>query len=237
MGQRKNLRNMRRLSRDLKRYTSQGLLSWAFATYGDRVVLTSSFGAQSATLIHLACQMNPDVRVVFLDTGFHFPETYEFVETLRKRFDLNLEVFGPTPDELEQSKERLARGKTAQCCDLAKVKSMERALDGAECWIAGVRRRQAMTRNRLKLVEEYASGIVKVHPIAYWKNRDVETYMMEHNLPHHPLWEKGYTSIGCEPCTRRPILGQGLRSGRWAGVQKTECGIHTFLSKSEGSQA
>lgn len=238
MGRRKNLRNMRRLSRDLKRYTSQGLLSWAFATYGDRAVLTSSFGAQSATLIHLACQMNPDVRVVFLDTGFHFPETYEFVETLKKRFDLNLEVYGPTPEELAQAKERLANHKTSQCCDLAKVSSMERALDGAECWIAGVRRRQAITRNALKLVEEYDNGIVKVHPIAYWKTRDVETYMMEHNLPHHPLWEKGYTSIGCEPCTRKPILGQGLRSGRWASAQKTECGIHTFLgNKSESTQA
>ena len=231
VGARRNLRNLRRLSRDIKKFTSQGILSWAFATYGDKAVLTSSFGAQSAALIHLATRMNPDVPVVFLDTGFHFPETYQFVDYLKERFRLNLRVFRPTDQELAEAGARLESGKQGECCDIAKVRCMQRSLEGVECWIAGVRRRQAITRHAIRLFEELEDGMVKVHPIAYWKNQDVETYLMENGLPHHPLWEKGYTSIGCAPCTRKPLLGQGLRSGRWSGLQKTECGIHTLARK------
>jgi phosphoadenosine phosphosulfate reductase len=231
MGRRRNLRNMRRLSRDLKKITSQAFLTWAFDSYEGKVALTSSFGGQSATLIHLATSVFPQVPVYFIDTGFHFPETYEFVDHLTQRFKLNLKVFRPSGEELAEARRRLAKGSPGQCCELSKVRCMERALEGLECWIAGVRRRQAITRYSARIIEEYENDIVKVHPIAYWSHKDVEAYMAEFDLPHHPLWEQGYTSIGCAPCTRKPILGQGRRSGRWAGVSKTECGLHTFMKK------
>jgi phosphoadenosine phosphosulfate reductase len=227
MGNARNLRNLGRLSRDLKRITSEGILRWAFDTYSGKVALSSSFGAQSAVLLHMATRIQPDIPVVFLDTGFHFSETYEFVDTMTKRLSLNLRVFRPTDDELAQARERLAAGRPGQCCDLAKVSCMNRALQGLECWIAGLRRRQAITRRRVRLIEQTRDGVVKIHPIAYWGHRDVEAYLAAFDLPRHPLWERGYTSIGCEPCTRRPLLGQGLRSGRWAGLAKSECGIHT----------
>jgi phosphoadenosine phosphosulfate reductase len=110
---------------------------------------------------------------------------------------------------------------------------MQRSLEDVQCWIAGLRRNQASTRKGVKVVEQYSEGLVKVHPLANWTSKEIYQYMQKHGLPFHPLWEKGYKSIGCEPCTQLPLPGQDDRSGRWAGVDKTECGIHTFLKKTE----
>ena len=108
---------------------------------------------------------------------------------------------------------------------------MKQSLEGLACWIAGLRRNQGTSRKDIKIIEEYGTGLVKVHPLANWTAKEIYGYMKKNDLPFHPLWEKGYTSVGCEPCTSLPIPGQDERSGRWAGSDKKECGIHTFMNK------
>ena len=110
---------------------------------------------------------------------------------------------------------------------------MQRSLAGLTCWIAGLRRSQGDTRKDIKIVEEYQSGLIKVHPLAHWSGKQLYAYMTQHSLPFHPLWDKGYTSIGCEPCTRLPLSADDERSGRWAGLEKKECGIHTFMQQKQ----
>jgi len=212
--------------------SAQEILEWAIKTY-PKVGLSSSFGAESALLLHMATQIKPDIPILFINTGFLFKETLEFKETLKKKFNLNIREF--KADEKSQAlvRERLKdKSKNdGTCCDAAKVELMQRALEGLDCWIAGLRRNQAVTRKDIRIVESYEGGLVKVHPIANWSSEQISDYMKKYQLPYHPLWTKGYRSIGCEPCTTLPIPGQDDRSGRWAGTEKTECGIHTFMKK------
>lgn len=213
----------------------QEILTWALKTYESKAVLSSSFGGQSAALIHMAVQIEPNIPMVFIDTGFLFKETHLFVEELKKRFHLNLRTYrASAPQKAVTQKYLDTRSeRVGLCCDDTKVALMKESLEGVSCWIAGLRRSQGAGRKDIGIVEEYQSGLVKVHPLANWSGKQIYGYMKEHGLPFHPLWEKGYTSIGCEPCTSLPTAGGGERSGRWAGSDKTECGIHTFLEKKQ----
>jgi len=222
--------DINQINEKFEKAAPQEILSWAVKTYSPKAALSSSFGAQSAVLLHMATQIDPRIPILFIDTGFLFKETYAFAEELTRRFKLNLKTFRPSEEALADSRERLKTNRFA-CCDKTKVECMERALKGVECWMAGLRRGQSESRKNVKIVEEYRSGLVKVHPIANWTSQDVQEYMKKYDLPYHPLWEKGYTSIGCEPSTTKPLAGQDERSGRWAGSDKTECGIHTFLKE------
>jgi len=221
-----------KLNGEFEMKTPQDIVSWAVKQFKPHMALSSSFGAQSALLIHMCTQIDPEISVLFVDTGFLFKETYEFAEQLKQRFHLNLKIFRPSEKNIAMTKERLKNG-DPRCCEDGKVEAMQNSLEGVKCWIAGLMRGQAESRKNVKIVEEYESGLIKVHPIATWTLKDVHAYMTKYNLPYHPLWEKGYTSIGCEPCTRKPSAGKDDRSGRWAGHAKTECGIHTFMKKKE----
>ncbi len=234
--------NIQETNQKFESATPQEILAWAIKTYSPKVGLSSSFGGQSAALIHMALQIDPKIPILFLDTGFLFKETLAFVETLKKQFNLNLRTFRASPDQMKVTKKNLesrpglppeASAKGGICCDDTKVALMEKSLEGLDCWIAGLRRSQGATRKDIRIVEKYDSGLVKVHPLANWSGKQIYSYMKEHGLPFHPLWEKGYTSIGCEPCTSLPTAGEGERSGRWAGLDKKECGIHTFLEKKD----
>jgi phosphoadenosine phosphosulfate reductase len=154
------------------------------------------------------------------------------VELLQKKLNLNLREFKATPEEIDVTRKNLATrtDRSGICCDDSKVACMQRSLKGLSCWIAGIRRNQGPSRKNIEIIEEYQSGLIKVHPLANWTVQQLYAYMKANDLPFHPLWEKGFTSIGCEPCTVLPT-GDGERSGRWAGLAKTECGIHTFLQK------
>jgi phosphoadenosine phosphosulfate reductase len=209
--------------------TPQEILAWAIKTFSPGVGLSSSFGGESAGLIHMAIQIDPTIPVLFLDTGFLFKETHAFKDALQKQFHLNIRTFKASPAQIEQTKKNLlTKAQTGLCCDDAKIDLMTQSLKGLTCWIAGLRRNQSSTRKNIKIVENYADGLVKVHPLANWTSKEIYGYMKQHNLPFHPLWEKGFRSIGCEPCTQPPLPGQDDRSGRWAGLEKTECGIHTY---------
>lgn len=227
-----NEQELNQLNSKFEKASPQEILAWAIGAYPGRVGLSSSFGAESAGLLHMATQIDPKIPILFINTGFLFKETLEFAETLKKRLHLNLREFKASPQQIAETQKKLQdpHNVIGSCCDEAKVSLMQASLEGLGCWIAGIRRNQSSTRKDIKIVESYQEGLVKVHPLANWTSKELYQYLTAHSLPFHPLWEKGYTSIGCEPCTRLPLPGQDARSGRWAGIDKTECGIHTFLS-------
>ena len=208
------------------------MVSWAHETFGDRLVMTSSFGAQSAVLLHLATQVVEDIPVVFIDTGFHFPETYRFVEDLTQRLSLNLRVYQSplSPARMtalygrlwEQGQEGLDRYDR-----IRKIEPNERALRdlGARGWLAGLRREQTEFRKGLLNVQKRPDGIYKIHPILSWTTRDVHEYLKAHDLPYHPMYEKGYRSIGDWHSTRSTSPDTPEREGRFLGL-KQECGLH-----------
>ena len=204
------------------------IIRWAVDTFRPAVAVTSSFGADSAALLHLAVQVDPKINIRTVDTGLLFPETYQFMEELRKRLQLNLTVVKTRLDveRFKQERAHLPVGHPDFCCSEYKVEAMERALAGLRCWITGISRSEAKTRANTPIVEVLATGVTKVAPLAAWTPKDYQAYLAAHQLPRHPLWSQGYTSIGCWPCTQRPVDSTDPRSGRWAGQDKTECGIH-----------
>ncbi len=195
------------------------VIGWAVEIFGAGVSLASSF--QDCVIIDLAAKVDPGIEVVFLDTGFHFPETLEYVEEVRRRYDLNLRVVGP-----EVSPSTWPCG-TEWCCQVRKVEPLNRALQGKEAWITGLRRVDTPERADAPVVGWDASrGMVKLNPLAAWSDEEMASYMAEHSLPRHPLASRGYVSIGCAPTTTPVRPGEDPRAGRWRGTGKTECGLH-----------
>ncbi len=215
-----DLAELARVAADLERRPASAAIAWAWERYGSRMILAASF--QDCVLIDVAMQVAPEIEVVFLDTQYHFPETLEYVETVRRRYDLNLRVMEPLvePDDLWKID-------TTECCAVRKVEPLARALAGADAWMTGLRRDEAATRTKAPIVGlDVGRGIVKVNPLAPWTHDDVDLYVADRGLPEHPLRKQGYPSIGCAPCTNPVAAGDDPRSGRWAGTGKLECGLH-----------
>ena len=212
------------------------IVAWALAQFGADLVMTSSFGAESALLLHMATQLMPDVRVIMIDTGYLFPETWQHMEALRRRLDLNVWVYRTRNDPiawLRQAGEENPnwRKDVDACCAANKIEPMERAMKelSPKAWLRGIRRNQSQTRKNAAFVEwSPRYNCHAVSPLLNWTGREIHAYMKKHDLPFHPLYEKGYPSIGCNPlsCTRPVQLGEDARSGRWAEAQKVECGIN-----------
>lgn len=195
------------------------VISWATERFGSQISLACSF--QDCVIVDLAVKVDPGIEVLFLDTGFHFAETIAFVEEVRDLYDLNLRVLAPGPEA-----EAWPCG-TDRCCELRKVAPLDRALEGRDAWMTGVKRCDAPTRASTPIVSwDEARGLVKVNPLAAWTDDDIDGYLRDHSLPVHPLVSEGYLSIGCAPTTRPVAPGQDPRAGRWAGSGKTECGLH-----------
>lgn len=212
---------------------SRELIAWAHKEFSPHVAMSSSFQTQSVPLLHLVAEVAPRLPIVFLDTGYHFAETLEFRDRLIERWGLNVRVMRaamPRPDFLRHHGPDLYRRDPDLCCQIHKVEPMTRALDGLRAWISGVRRDQAPSRSDVDAVEEGAGGVVRIHPMVHWRQSDIDEFSARHDLPTHPLHAQGYASIGCAPCTR-PVAIEGAysRTGRWAGTDKTECGLHTDL--------
>ncbi len=208
---------------------AEEMLHWACKTFAPRIVATSSFQTQSVPLLHMISRVCPEMPVIFLDTGFHFPETLAFRDELVERFGLKLVVVEPElsrEDFLRAYGEDVYRRDPDLCCYVNKVEPMQRALDGMVAWVAGVRRDQTENRHSLQGLEPQISGVIKVHPLLNWTHADVEAYRQRYHLPVHPLAAQGYASVGCEICTE-PVIGTvGERAGRWVGMAKEECGLH-----------
>lgn len=216
---------------NLESATAEERVSWAGETFGDGLVMTTSFGIQSAVMLHLVTRVVPQVPVIFIDTGYLFPETYRFAQELSGRLQLNWRVYNPAMSaarqealygkQWDQGTEALRRYNFAN-----KIEPMERAVRelGATAWLTGLRRSQASSRGNLRVVETQ-NRIAKIHPIIDWDNRRVHRYLTEHSLPYHPLWEHGYASVGDWHSTSKLIAGMPEEQTRFNGL-KRECGLH-----------
>jgi phosphoadenosine phosphosulfate reductase len=220
------------LSKKFKNNSPQEILEWAVETFWPDVAISSSFQTQSVPLLHMISQIKPDMRILFLDTGYHFPETLTFKEELRKAWGLNVVELRPKigRKELEcQFGEELYRRDPDLCCFINKVEPLAEALRGLRAWITGIRKTQTAQRAQSSILQLHPNGLVKVNPLLYWTRDKLWQYLKEHDLPLHPLYPQGYLSIGCEPCTQPVNSGESERAGRWVGSDKTECGLHTVF--------
>lgn len=204
-----------------------------------RVCFTSSFQAEDMAVLHLLHKRIPDVPVLFLDTGYHFPQTYEYRDWFAKEWSLHLVNVLPVQTVAQQESEFgiLYRAEPARCCQLRKVDPLLGALEPFDVWFTGLRREQSPTRKNLKKVELHrlptGKTLWKVSLLADWNWQQVWDYMNANDISHLPQYDEGYLSIGCEPCTALPADPNNPRSGRWGGT-KLECGIHTFSKRAEG---
>jgi phosphoadenosine phosphosulfate reductase len=207
------------------------IIKWAYREYGKDIVYACSFGAEGIVLIDLINKVNKEARIVFLDTGLHFKETYDLIEKVKERYPtLQIDLVKPKMSLQDQDKwygEELWKDNPNLCCHMRKIVPLQDALTDSLAWITGLRREQSPTRSNVQYInKDEKFQKVKVCPLIHWTWDDVMTYIELHQLEYNPLHDQGYPSIGCEPCTMK-VTGKGdIRSGRWAGQNKTECGLH-----------
>jgi phosphoadenosine phosphosulfate reductase len=217
---------------ELETATPQDILAWTWQRFAPDVILTCSFQHDGVILAHMLRDIAPEVPVVFVNTGFHFPETLQYRDEIVARLGIKLVELQPImPREEFAARHGLdlyARDPDL-CCHINKVEPLKRFLPGVRAWINGRRRDQSGGRGNIRVVEAFQGGLFKINPLASWTSRDSFYYLEQHGIPTHPLFEQGYASIGCAPCTRPVLPGENERDGRWAGLAKTECGLHTFL--------
>jgi phosphoadenosine phosphosulfate reductase len=206
-------------------------LHWALRTYGERIVLAASFGGLGGmVLIDIALRIEPKLPVYYLDTGLLFPETYAFIRRVEQRYGIAVTAVRPELSVVEQARtygDALWERDPDACCAMRKVAPQRAFLANYDAWITGLHRSSLATRQTVQRVTwDAAANVVKVSPLAFWSDDDLAAYARNNDIPHNPLVEAGYASIGCVPCTRRVGPGENPRDGRWAGFAKTECGLH-----------
>ncbi len=223
------------VSLDLEKLSAEDRVKWAVEQFGDGLVMTTSFGIQAAVMLHLVTRVAPKIPVIFIDTGYLFPETYKFARDLTESLGLNIKKYVPAMTAVEQ--EALHGKQWEQGIDglkrynfINKVEPMDRAVRelGATAWLAGLRRTQGSTREALKVVQQQ-NKITKVHPIIDWDNRTVHRYLTQHGLNYHPLWDQGYVSVGDWHSTTKLLDGMKEEDTRFGGL-KRECGLHEASS-------
>jgi phosphoadenosine phosphosulfate reductase len=214
-----------------KFHAAEQLISQELEHTRQDICVTNSFQAEDMVVLHIVRQTLPNVPVIFLDTGYHFAEVYEYRDRMAKAWSMNLINLLPELTVAQQETQFGILNQTdpGRCCGMRKVKPLFAALDRYQLWFTGLRREQAKSRAALQPVEDFAlptgKTIRKISPLTDWTTRDVWRYALDHDIPLLPLYDKGYSSIGCEPCTSLPLDPNDPRSGRWGG-QKQECGIH-----------
>jgi phosphoadenosine phosphosulfate reductase len=220
--------NLQEQNARLEALSPEERLAFAVETWGEDLLFTSSFGAQSVVLLHLWSRVAKALPVVMIDTGFLFPETLAYRDRLVERLGLRVKTLTsdiPTKDFVARYGEDIQKKDPDFCCGLNKVAPLAPYKEKAKAWVSGLRRDQSKTREAVRILEE-DGHLVRVHPIATLTKDDVAAYLAEHDLPEHPLVARRYLSIGCAPCTRAVAEGEDERAGRWAGTGKTECGLH-----------
>jgi phosphoadenosine phosphosulfate reductase len=213
---------------DLQGGSALDLLRWTDENFGGNYVVASNM--QDAVLVDMAAKVRPGVDILFLDTGYHFVETIGTRDAVEAVYDVNVVNVAPENSVAKQDelfgKDLFAR-EPNECCRMRKVEPLSRALRGYSAWVTGIRRVEAPTRANAPLISwDKAFGLVKVNPLAAWTDQDMQDYIDANGVLVNPLVDEGYPSIGCAPCTAKPIEGADPRSGRWAGTGKIECGLH-----------
>lgn len=226
---------MQILDRDKLESTADAIVGklHAYLDVGKKVFLTSSFQTQSLPLLHMVSRVGRDIPVYYANTGFLFPETIRFAESVAKQLDLNVIALRPDVTRIRQMDREgrfLYTSDPDHCCYLNKVQPLEPVLIEHDIWVNGIRHDQGQIRARMAEEAPAPHGCTRYHPILNWNSRMVYYYRKLHDLPEHPLEARGYLSIGCEPCTRKFSVDDDERSARWFGMNKTECGLHTTLA-------
>ncbi len=217
------------INRQLEHRSVVQVLKLALNHFRDDIAMTTAFGASGVALIHHLLPLKPDIKIHFLDTGFHFPETLAYAEKMRRLWDLNLEIKTPRNTDATLG-ERPWAVDPDRCCALHKVEPLLDFIYEQSAWISAIRRDQGPSRQFLDTVEFDRRGTIKISPFINWTNGDVWRYLQENQIPVNPLYRRGYTSIGCAPCTNPVGSSTDERSGRWENSNKLECGIHDHLN-------
>ncbi|MBV71179.1 MAG: phosphoadenylyl-sulfate reductase [Myxococcales bacterium] len=210
-----------------------GTLAWALGTFEDRIALSTAFGPGGIVLMHLAARLKPGVKVLFIDTGFHFDETLAMVTRVQSRLDVDIQTIKPKLGVHEQNKRygnELPVLNPTKCCQMRKVDPTGEMLNGLDAWVTALRRDQSSQRAGTCAIENKVINgrdIVKINPLVGWTRKEVWRHIFEHALPYNTLHDNGYLSVGCRPCTTVSTDPNDERSGRWTGHKKTECGLHT----------
>jgi len=219
------------------------ILEWCFEELAPNLALTSSFQVSGIVLLDILRQINPDIPVYFIDTGYHFPETLEFKDIITERFQLSLRIIQPDINRSAaeaQYGRQLYKNNPDLCCRINKVLPIKTAKEqsGISNWVSSLRRDQSASRADHKIFMRDDAGHLRIHPLINWTWKYVWKYTREHDLPYHPLYDQGYTSIGCFPpqCTSKNDFENGERSGRWKGSDKHECGIHLGLNEEPAAE-
>ena len=219
-----------RLSRQFEYSNGANAVKWAVETFGNGLSIGTGLGASGIVLMDMILRLQPEADIFYIDTGFFFPETHQLIERLEQRYQRRLRRVSTTltiPQQDRRYGPRLHESDPNLCCNLRKVSPLHQALTDSTAWATALHRDQSETRKQVPMVqwnERY--NVVKIAPLAFWSEADIWQYIHENGLPYNELHEKGYPSIGCWPCTRAVEAGESMRAGRWAGTEKTECGLH-----------
>ena len=227
-----DVKEIARLSLAFEAQSPQAILKWAVETFCPYLAASSSFQTQSVPLLHMISQINPEMRIYFLDTHYHFWDTMIFREQLEREFGLNVQDLYPDKswwDFLKRFGRSLVKDDPDLCCFIRKVEPMQKGVLGVKAWITGIRRDQTPERAKARILEMQPDGFLKINPMLNWTAANIAVYMKENNLPEHPMTGLGYPSIGCMHCTAKVKSGDDERAGRWKGKNKTECGLHTHM--------
>ncbi len=222
-------------SQQLDGASPQTILRWAVDTFGRKLTMATAFGAEGCCLLHMLAEIEPNLRIFNLDTGYQFEETLALRERIKARYGIEVELVRPEMTVAEYEEEHggpLYRIRPDQCCHDRKLLPLRRAVAGYDAWVSAIRRDQTAHRAAAGVVQWDAKfKLVKVNPLLGWTKKDVWSFVLKHDVPYNPLHDQGYPSIGCWPCTRAVNPGEDERAGRWAGKVKKECGLHVIEVK------
>jgi phosphoadenosine phosphosulfate reductase len=223
--------DLQAVSSSLEESSPQEILRWAAATYGRKLTMATAFGAEGCVLLAMLAEIEADIHVFNLETGYQFPETLELRERIREKYGIEVAFVRASESVVEMEARYggpIYGTRPDECCRIRKVEPLKKAVAGYEAWISAIRRDQTPDRAKAGIVEwDPKFSLVKVNPLANWTKHDVWKYILDNDVPYNPLHDQGYPSIGCWPCTRAVGEGQNDRAGRWAGFAKVECGLHT----------
>ncbi len=224
------LSELGRASADLETASPEQIIRWAAERFGSKLTMATAFGPEGCTILYMLSRVAPGTYVFNLDTGYQFQETLDLRDEIARRYGVEVELKRPelSVEEYEQMHGGpLYKTRPDQCCFDRKVTVLRQAVRGFEAWMSAIRRDQSPDRAKAPIVGwDRKFGLVKVNPLANWTKQDVWKMITEHDIPYNPLHDRGYTSIGCWPCTRAVMFGEDERAGRWSGTSKTECGLH-----------